>query len=146
MIWDLIQQSRDEHKDLSVVWLDLANAYGSVPHVAIKFALEFFYIPEHVIGIIEAYLKCYKIKFQMPTYSTSELDVEKGVAAGDTISPLLFVMVKEVVIKAAMRVAESMICPKVNEVLPPIRAFMDDLTCTQETTEGMENFLHDWKN
>ena len=141
MIWDLIQQSRDEKTDLSVVWLDLANAYGSVPHAAIKFALDFFYIPDHVIGIIEAYLECYKIKFQMLTYTTSDLDVEKGVAAGDTISPLLFVMVKEVVMKAAMRVAESMMCPKVFEVLPPIRAFMDDLTCTQKTTEGMRKLL-----
>ena len=35
MVWDLIQYSREQKTDLSIVWLDLANAYGSLPHAAI---------------------------------------------------------------------------------------------------------------
>lgn len=31
--------------DLYVVYLDLAKAYGSVPHKLIEFALEYFYVP-----------------------------------------------------------------------------------------------------
>lgn len=31
-IWDQIQRTKREKSDLYVVWLDLANAYGSVPH------------------------------------------------------------------------------------------------------------------
>ena len=67
--------------------------------------------------------------------------MEKGVAAGDTISPLLFIMVKEVVTKAASVVGEVVRCPRVKEQLPPIRAFMDDLTCTQQSYEGMIKLL-----
>ncbi|KAK0150885.1 hypothetical protein N1851_008007 [Merluccius polli] len=32
MIWDQIQTAKREKSDLHVVWLDLENAYGSVPH------------------------------------------------------------------------------------------------------------------
>lgn len=32
VIWDQIQLAKREKSDLHVVWLDLANAYGSVPH------------------------------------------------------------------------------------------------------------------
>ena len=47
MIWDQIKRetAKREKSDLHVVWLDLENAYGSVPHQRITFALDFFHIP-----------------------------------------------------------------------------------------------------
>lgn len=45
MIWEQIQTAKRSKSDLHVVWLDLANAYGSVPHQLINFALNFFHIP-----------------------------------------------------------------------------------------------------
>ena len=45
-IWDAIQQAKKDKLDLNVVWLDLANAYGSVPHKLLAKAMEFFYVPE----------------------------------------------------------------------------------------------------
>ena len=120
MIWDMIQQAREDKADLAVAWLDLANAYGSVPHSAIKFALDFFWVPDHVSLIIKAYLGSYRISFQTKEYKSKEVSVEKGVAAGDTISPLLFVMVKEVAIKAAKSMADIIRCPRLKEELPAI--------------------------
>jgi len=38
------------------MWLDLANAYGSVPHKLIEFAVEFFYVLSGVQNIITRYL------------------------------------------------------------------------------------------
>ena len=32
MIWEAIQRAKSENLNLDVIWLDLANAYGSVPH------------------------------------------------------------------------------------------------------------------
>ncbi|KAL8564151.1 hypothetical protein ACOMHN_017421 [Nucella lapillus] len=41
MIWDAIQRAKAEKGNLDVVWLDLVNAYGSVPHKMIhQLALE----------------------------------------------------------------------------------------------------------
>lgn len=40
-----------------MVWLDLANAYRSVPHKLIDFALEFFYLGLHCgAGIANIYI------------------------------------------------------------------------------------------
>ena len=44
--WDEIQKAKQNKSNLNVVWLDLGNAYGSVPHVLLMNAMEFFYIPE----------------------------------------------------------------------------------------------------
>ncbi|GAA6076945.1 uncharacterized protein LOC107739136 [Tachysurus ichikawai] len=45
MIWKQIQTAKRNKSELHVVWLDLANAYWSVPHQLIRFALNFFHIP-----------------------------------------------------------------------------------------------------
>ena len=43
--------------DLTVVWLDLANTYGTVPHKLIETALENYHIPEKIARIVRNYLE-----------------------------------------------------------------------------------------
>lgn len=45
MVWEQIQAARRSKAHLHIVWLDLANAYRSLPYLLITFALEFFHIP-----------------------------------------------------------------------------------------------------
>lgn len=45
VIWDQIQFVKKNTKVLHVVWLDLENVYGLVPHHIISFALGFFHVP-----------------------------------------------------------------------------------------------------
>ena len=51
MIWESIQQARRNRLSLYVVWLDLANAYGSVPHQLLWKTLENHHAPIPVIKI-----------------------------------------------------------------------------------------------
>ena len=46
VISQLIKEAKEMKGDLTVVWLDLANAYGTVPHKLIETALEHYHIPE----------------------------------------------------------------------------------------------------
>ena len=50
MIWDTIRYVRQEKKDLHVIWLDLANAYGSVQHHLIAKEFDFFLGPQQGEG------------------------------------------------------------------------------------------------
>lgn len=47
MIWNSIWMAKQEKRELYhyVVWLDLTNAYGSVPHHLLYQSLNFFHIP-----------------------------------------------------------------------------------------------------
>ena len=45
-IWDAILEAKKTNENLNVVWLDLANAYGSVPYELLMKAMDFFYIPQ----------------------------------------------------------------------------------------------------
>ncbi len=55
MIWNQIQKAKREKTDLHVVWLNLANAYGSVPHQLINYNMELFHMPSCIKNMVASY-------------------------------------------------------------------------------------------
>lgn len=51
----MIHEARSKKGDLTVVWLDLANAYGSIPHDLIRIALKHYHIPDHIKGMVTSF-------------------------------------------------------------------------------------------
>ena len=70
MIWNLILSAKRDKTELHVIWLDLANAYGSVLHHLIKMALEFFNFRSMVGEIIRKYFNSAFMKFTIKNYTT----------------------------------------------------------------------------
>ncbi len=91
VIWEQIQRAKRERGDLHVVWLDLANAYGSVPHQLIEYALDFFYIPVCIRALVAKYFEDIKMCCTHQDFTTSWQQLEVGIAMGCSISPILFV-------------------------------------------------------
>ncbi len=119
MIWHTIQSAKREKSDLSVLWLDLANAYGAVPHAMIRFAMEFFYIPEKLQRIVLSYYNSFQMRFSTQHYTTNYQALQVGIPMGCTVSPILFVMSMELMIKAAQCVCKGVeIAPGME--LPPL--------------------------
>ena len=38
MVWNALKDARAQNSNLATIWLDIANAYGSIPHKLIVFA------------------------------------------------------------------------------------------------------------
>ena len=55
MVWSALKEARLNKTDLSTIWLDIANAYGSIPHKLIFFALERYGIPARWISLLKNY-------------------------------------------------------------------------------------------
>ena len=70
MIWNTIQVAKAKKRDLSVMWLDLANAYGSVPHKLIKFSMDFFHIPTKIQRMLMSYYDNFSMRFTTSDYTT----------------------------------------------------------------------------
>ena len=68
MIWNSILSAKRDKIELHVIWLDLANAYGSVPHHLIQMALDFFNFPSKVGEIIMKYFNSTFMKFTIKDY------------------------------------------------------------------------------
>ena len=101
LILNIIQYARKEKRDLHVVWLDLASAYGSVPHVLIEKAMRVCWIPEKVINLTRISHEQFFMRFTTPSYTTNWQSLEVGIPMGCVVSPLLFVMAMELIDRAA---------------------------------------------
>ena len=84
-----------------VTFLDLKNAFGSVPHNLILDMLSHIQLPSEVTSYIA---QCYsKLEAQVSTkdWSTSHFAICRSIFQGDTLSPLLFLIAFQPVIKLA---------------------------------------------
>jgi len=88
----MIQQAKASKNNLTVIWLDLANAYGAIPHTLIYIALDPYHIPLHIKGIITSYLSGIQLQFKTAHFRTWWQNLEKGLVTTCTISPILFDM------------------------------------------------------
>ncbi len=144
MIWHLIQQAKSEKSNLHVVFLDLENAFGSVPHSNLWSAFDFFRVPASITNLVKAYFQDLQFCFSTPDFTTMWQSLEIGIMAGCTISPLAFTMAMEVILRASKWVVGGKRL-KTGVKLTPIRAFMDDITtltttvpCTRRLLEKLQ--------
>ena len=70
MIWHQIQLAKRERRDLHVVFLDLANAFGSVPHSLLWEAFDYFRIPGSIKSLVKAYFLDIQLCFDTAEYTT----------------------------------------------------------------------------
>ena len=141
MIWEAIQRAKAGKLNLDVVWLDLANAYGSVPHQMIQLALRMYHVPESIQVMLEDYFSGFRMRFTTSSYTTDWINLEIGIAMGCTISPILFVMAMEVILKAAEGSAGP---ANLGDgcYMPPLKAFMDDTTILCSEEDETRRVLH----
>ena len=94
VITELIREAKEDKGNLAKVWLDLANAYGSVPHRLIERAMVQYHIPNKIQDIILRY-------YSNINFTKKYQRLEKGIVTGCTVSVILFVMAINLIIKIA---------------------------------------------
>ncbi len=141
MIWNQIQAAKKDGRDLHVVFLDLANAFGSVPHNLLWIAFHYFSVPEAITRLVKSYFQDLQLCLTIGDCTTAWQRVEIGIMAGCTISPLAFTMAMEVIIRASRWVVGGHKL-KSGLRLPPIRAYMDDMTILTTTKACARRLLN----
>ena len=134
-IWDAIQEAKKTKGNLHVVWLDLANAYGSVPHELLLKAMDFFFIPDEVQGLMRKYYQKFQMRFSTEEFTTEWHRLEIGIAAGCTISVIWFILVMEMLLRSADCAEDEA------KVRSPKKAFMDDVTLLTTEVDSMQRVL-----
>ena len=76
MIWEAIQRAKSEKLNLDVIWFDLANAYGSVPHQMIQLALRMYHGPEDIQVMLDDYFSGFRMRFSTNSYTTDLINLK----------------------------------------------------------------------
>ncbi|XP_061902037.1 uncharacterized protein LOC133649222 [Entelurus aequoreus] len=135
VVTQLIREARENRGDLTVLWLDLANAYGSIPHKLVELSLSRYHVPEKICNLILDYYNNFSLRVSSGTSTSDWHRLEKGIITGCTISVSLFALAMNMLVKSAEVECRGPLS-KSGTRQPPIRAFMDDLTVTTTSVSG----------
>ena len=86
----VIKEATEKHRSLSVCWLDLANAYGSVPHGLIQFALRHYNAPFQFTNIVSSLYSSLSAAIITENWATPFIPLQIGVYQGDPLSVVVF--------------------------------------------------------
>lgn len=101
MIWHQNQAAKKEGRDLHLVFLDLVNAFGSIPHNFLWTAFAYFDIPEAMANLVQAYFQDIQLCLSTENFTTAWQPLEIGIMARCTISLFAFNMAMEIIIHAS---------------------------------------------
>ena len=85
-----IRYAREKRKPICACFLDLANAFGSVSHSLVQFALAWFHVPFNLRKLLFAYYEGVFSFVDGPGWTSNWFWVSVGVLQGCTVSTILF--------------------------------------------------------
>ena len=90
LVRSMMEDARRKRRPLHLVWFDLRNAFGSVPHELLWFSLRSVGVPDEVASILMDVYEGSSFKVRTAGGLTEEIPQERGVKQGCPISPLVF--------------------------------------------------------
>ena len=141
MVWSALKEARQNKSSVSNIWLDIANAYGSIPHRLIFFALERYGVANKWITIIKNYYAGLYTKSFSHSAPSIWHQHFRGIFAGCTVSIILFLAGINIIIEYTLTSTASNFILSSKVSLPLVRAFMDDLNLMSTSVTGTQNLL-----
>ena len=90
MVWAALKEAKSKKVSLATIWLDIANAYGSIPHKLIIFALHGYGASPKWIHLIQTYYSGIFSKSFSQEAPSSWLRQQRGIFVSCTLSIILF--------------------------------------------------------
>uniref|UniRef100_A0A914Z1M2 Reverse transcriptase domain-containing protein n=1 Tax=Panagrolaimus superbus TaxID=310955 RepID=A0A914Z1M2_9BILA len=123
-IQTIIQHAKRNRKEAVIAWLDLYNAFGNLPHSSLFQTLEMAGLASETIKEIKLlYAKC-ETTIRLPSGPSESILIESGVKQGCPLSPILFNIAMEPLIRA---IENGKAGYTINKVQHSSKTFADDL-------------------
>ena len=89
----VLREARAKKRNLSMAWIDYQKAYDSVPHSWILEMLGKVKVAGNVEGLLRRSMKDWKTLLTSNGEGLGEVDIKRGIFQGDSLSPLLFIII-----------------------------------------------------
>lgn len=134
----LLYDARKELKQLQVVSLDVRKAFDTVSHESLFRTLSLCGVPEQMVVYLRTIYSVAKTRIEVNGQLSDEILPSRGVRQGDPLSPILFNLVINEVLKVIpTQVGYDLYGSRVNAL-----AFADDLLIVGSTKEGVQLSLN----
>ena len=93
---------KNHNKEVTLCFVDFKKAFDSINRETMFKILPLYGIPEQIIKAIEALYTDTNAKVITPGCETEQFDIFAGVLQGDTLSPFLFILVLDYVLRISL--------------------------------------------
>lgn len=97
-----IEDARRRGNQLCVAWLDIANAFGAIPHAHIVGTLRAFGMPDALVNIVTNLYEGTTTQIMTSEGLTDPIPLLSGVKQGCPLSPILFNLAMEPMLRAVL--------------------------------------------
>jgi hypothetical protein len=133
-MFESLLDAKDQQRQIVVSWLDLKNAYGSVRHNLIQFALSWFHVPKLIRGLIFDYYEKICAQIRVKDKRTPFFLFDIGLFQGCVLSCILFNCVFQMLLDLIKPVSEDHGYKfKDLQVVLHDQAFADDISIMTST-------------
>nr|XP_054769560.1 uncharacterized protein LOC129277399 [Lytechinus pictus] len=134
--------AKQRKKEIVVAWLDLANAYGSVAHNLIQFALEWYHVPPDIREVIQKYYDELFVRVRTQEWTTEWFMYQIGLFQGCPLSVVLFLIVFNLLLDLLKTKEDLGYQLRDKDFKQTEKAYADDLTLIAGSVEGYKELLH----
>ena len=89
-MYEALLDAKQNQRQIIVTWLDLCNAYGSVKHNLVQFALHWYHVPKPLCSLILRYYDKLSARLQTKSWSSPTFHFDIGLFQGCVLSCILF--------------------------------------------------------
>ena len=137
-LYEALRDAKIHQKQIVVAWIDLANAYGSVRHNLIQFALNWYHVPMSIQKLIFDYYEKLMAKVQTSEWSTGFFLFDIGLFQGCVLSTILFDVVFQLLLDMLKPLENLGYVIKDIKYSKMSRAYADDLNFSARTPKGLQ--------
>ena len=141
LLQSLLLDAKRLQKNLCLAWLDLRNAFGSVPHDVIRLTLSHLNVPRSLIDLVMNVYTDATTVVRTPAGVTSAIPILSGVKQGCPLSPILFNLSVEIILRAILAKAKSVGQAKHHGCPILVLAYADDLVLIARDTKSLQLLL-----
>lgn len=138
---EILMDAKKNGKQIVTTWLDLQNAYGSVPHNLIQFALEWYHVPENIRKLVFNYYDNQFIRVKTRDWTTDWMQCLVGVFQGCPLSCILFLAVFNLCLDRLDGI-EDVGYQLNSDITAAAKAYADDLTLIAKDPEGCQRLIN----
>ncbi|KAE8741564.1 hypothetical protein FOCC_FOCC012901 [Frankliniella occidentalis] len=140
LLQQCLDYARESGSELCVSWLDLKNAFGSVPHSAILALHRQHGVHQDFVDIVEEAYSNSSTTIVTSSGETRAIPMASGVKQGDPLSPIIFNLFIEVILRSVLAIAPLYGFQLHDKTLSCL-AFADDIVLLGKSRQAIQCML-----